>query len=448
MKTKRRLFRLIAIAAIAAILLLAVGLHFYIENYCWGFARKVSAEEAQWRTLIVNTAESWLGSKENDNSHRSIIDIYNDHLPLARGYEVQYDDEWCSTYVSTVAIQCGVTEIIPTECGCEPHIESFTAIDSWEEKDNYIPLPGDIIFYCWDEDCEEDCTGRSDHVGIVVGTLGNWIKVIEGNKNESVAYRRISVNDPGIRGFGIPDYAGYAETHSVSAPADLDAMELQNTSAGLTISAFANANGLSYEDYPESLVYLLMRNPETETFVLEYPLKAHQNVTVDISDYSTETVPLFMQWDQQWGYLEYGDDVAGLTACGPICLSMAAYYLTGDEAMSPDKIIEFAINNDYCVDGNGSTWTLISEGGVKLGFDVTEIPLDKNRIFNNLEVDNPIICVMGPGDFTTTGHFVVMVGCEDGMIRINDPNSYENSEKLWSYEQIENQIRNLWVIRN
>jgi hypothetical protein len=54
---------------------------------------------------------------------------------------------------------------------------------------------------------------------------------------------------------------------------------------------------------------------------------------------------------------------------------------------------------------------------------------------------------MRAGDFTTTGHYIVLVGAEDGMIRVNDPNSYINSEKLWSYEQIEGQIRNLWVIR-
>ena len=90
---------------------------------------------------------------------------------------------------------------------------------------------------------------------------------------------------------------------------------------------------------------------------------------------------------------------------------------------------------------------MISEGGVKLGLDVTEIPLVKKRIMDNLEVGNPIICSMRAGDFTTTGHYIVRVGCEDGLIRVNDPNSYANSETLWSYEQIEGQIRNLWVIR-
>ena len=97
---------------------------------------------------------------------------------------------------------------------------------------------------------------------------------------------------------------------------------------------------------------------------------------------------------------------------------------------------------------NSSTsWTLISEGGVKLGLDVTEIPLVEKRMKDNLEVGNPIICAMGAGDFTSSGHYIVLVGLEDGKFRVNDPNSPEKSSMLWSYEQIQGQIRNLWVIR-
>jgi len=220
------------------------------------------------------------------------------------------------------------------------------------------------------------------------------------------------------------------------------------TPAQKKILDYAAANGLRYSDYPESLIALLERNPETEKFVLEYPVASKNTGDVDLSEFQiSETVPLFLQWDQRWGYQKYGSDVAGLTACGPLCLSMAAWYLTQDSAYAPDKMIRFAADNGYYVKGSGSSWTLISEGGVKLGFEVTEIPLDKNRILKNLQVGNPIICVMGPGDFTTTGHYIVLSGCEGELFRVNDPNSIQNSQKLWSYEQLEKQFRNLWVIR-
>ena len=215
------------------------------------------------------------------------------------------------------------------------------------------------------------------------------------------------------------------------------------------IYQYAIENGLSYGDYPQSIIDLLERNPETEKFVLEYPFASKKTFSVDLSEYlSSPTVPLFMQWDQRWGYMKYGSDVAGLTACGPVCLSMAAVYLTGNAAYSPDAMIRFANENNYYVPGSGSSWTLISEGAKKLGFHVTELPLDEGRIRKCLEADIPVILVVGPGDFTTSGHFLVVTGYENGKLRLNDPNSNANSQKLWDYEDIKGQIRNLWSIEN
>ncbi len=220
-----------------------------------------------------------------------------------------------------------------------------------------------------------------------------------------------------------------------------------DTDAAQKIYRYAQENGLSYSAYPQSLIDLLERNPETEQFVLEYPTASKETFSIDLSEYeNTDSVPLLMQWDQRWGYLQYGSDVAGLTACGPVCLSMAAIYLTGDSQYSPDAIIRFAAENGYCVSGSGSSWTLISEGGKKLGLQVTELPLDENRMRKCVEAGIPVILVVGPGDFTTTGHFLVLTGWENGAFRLNDPNSKANSEKLWTYAQIQGQIRNLWSV--
>lgn len=202
------------------------------------------------------------------------------------------------------------------------------------------------------------------------------------------------------------------------------------------------------EEIPTELLELLERNPDAEEFVLNYPLKKDQSFEIDLSDYEhTDSVPLFFQWDERWGYTIYGSNVMGLTGCGPTCLSMVCMYLLHDATYTPRYVADFAEENGYYVEGSGSAWTLIFEGGEALGLDVTEIPLDENRMKKNLELGNPIICIMGPGDFTTAGHFIVLIGCKDGKFVVNDPNSKTNSERLWSYEEIKGQIKNLWVCR-
>lgn len=214
------------------------------------------------------------------------------------------------------------------------------------------------------------------------------------------------------------------------------------------VQDYAQKNDINYNEYPQSLIELLAKNDETMDFVLSYPAEHNEKHNVDLSEYKkTQGVPLFMQWDKRWGYIEYGSDVAGLTACGPTCLSMCAYYFTRNNDMSPDRMIEFSKKNGYCIKGSGSSWSLISEGGKKLGLDVVEIPLVEKRMADNLNAGNLIVCIMGPGDFTNKGHFIVLTDYKDAKFSVNDPNSYKNSEKKWSYSELKGQIRNLWVIR-
>jgi len=210
---RQRILKTIARCAVVFLLITsAVILHYLYDP--WSFYHKVSPAEAALRMEVVTTAEQYLGTKEADGSHKKIIDRYNSHEPLAVGYVVQYTDSWCSTFVSTIAMECGLTEIIPTECGCERHIGLFQQLDSWVEQDDYIPRPGDLIFYDWNMEEKGECTGWSDHVGIVVGTKWPFLKVIEGNFDDCVQYRYLMLDDLAIRGFATPDYEGFLKRNT------------------------------------------------------------------------------------------------------------------------------------------------------------------------------------------------------------------------------------------
>ena len=85
---KRKIRRLILPCIL---LILAVATILFYQN-AWGFDRQVSEGEKTLRLEVVHTAESWLGAKEADGSHRQIIDVYNSVTPLPRGYAVTYED--------------------------------------------------------------------------------------------------------------------------------------------------------------------------------------------------------------------------------------------------------------------------------------------------------------------------------------------------------------------
>ncbi|MBD5135891.1 MAG: hypothetical protein HDT39_08015 [Lachnospiraceae bacterium] len=80
-----------------------------------------------------------------------------------------------------------------------------------------------------------------------------------------------------------------------------------------------------------------------------------------------------------------------------------------------------------------------------LGLSSQEVIFDETHIRQELESGRPIICIMGPGDFTTEGHFIVLCSIDDnGNVKVNDPNSKKRSKKKWNLEKLMPQIRNLW----
>lgn len=166
--------------------------------------------ENQLRSNVVSVMKGWLGWSEANGKHKRIIDIYNNHKPLAQGYRVKYSDEWCATAVSAAFIKAGLTDIGFTECSCNRMIALYKAKGLWEERDSYIPKVGDIIMYDWQDNGVGDNIGSADHVGLVAAINGTKLTIIEGNKNEAVSYRSMVVNDKYIRGYCLPDYASKA----------------------------------------------------------------------------------------------------------------------------------------------------------------------------------------------------------------------------------------------
>ena len=201
--------------------------------------------ELELRQKFVKIAESYLGCKESDGSHKKIIDLYNTIKPLPVGYKVSYTDAWCATYVSAMAQEAGLTSIVFPECGCERMLKLYSKAGRWMENDAYVPQPGDIIFYDWADNGVGDNQGYSDHVGIVVSVTNGKIKLIEGNASDSVKYTARDVNGKSIRGFGLPDFASKATP--APAPATQTSSVLGNIKTNLDLAEAAKAVVKNYK---------------------------------------------------------------------------------------------------------------------------------------------------------------------------------------------------------
>lgn len=199
--------------------------------------------------------------------------------------------------------------------------------------------------------------------------------------------------------------------------------------------------------YSEAAVKTAMQSEEKLNFALEIPFRAPDSSGLDaLADLSGGGLPYFRQYDARWGYHAYGSGVLGITGCGPTCLAMAAAGLTRSEKINPAAVADFASEHGYYAPGAGTAWTLFTEGAAEFGLACEELPLDENIMKSRLDSGAVLVLSMLPGDFTETGHFIIIDKYDSAGFGVLDPNSPELSAEAWPYERISGQIANLWSL--
>ena len=168
--------------------------------------------ENQLRQKVADIINAWVGATKGSAKHLEILEIYNSHKPLARGYKMQVKDAYCAATVSAAYIKAGIAEYTGTECG----VEKFTVVAKgkgiWIENDAHTPKIGDACVYDWDDTGKGDCTGAGDHIGIVTQEGASSFVVTEGNMTGGkVGKRTMAINGKYIRGFICPDFATIAK---------------------------------------------------------------------------------------------------------------------------------------------------------------------------------------------------------------------------------------------
>ena len=197
--------------------------------------------------------------------------------------------------------------------------------------------------------------------------------------------------------------------------------------------------------YPKGVIELLDKNEETIDFVEDYEEKKDLPAAETLDAVTQGEIPLLIQWDERWGYAPYGNSIVAVSGCGPTCMAMVAAGLTGDVTATPAKLAAYGTENGYLDEENNTYWKFMSEVGKNWGLSCYESDMTQDQIMSELQAGHPVICSVGPGDFTQNGHFIVLVGCEEGKIKVNDPFSRTTSSQLWDFERIKQQSKAMWV---
>lgn len=187
--------------------------------------------------------------------------------------------------------------------------------------------------------------------------------------------------------------------------------------------------------------------PARETPLLDLPVlnPTAFPVSTPVDEWRQGEMPHLYQTDALWSGVPYGGGTVAKNACGPTAMSMLYVYFTGGTDMDPGAMASWADRNGYAPTG-ATEWSFMSEGAYAFGFTGEMINPTRAAVEDALRAGNPVVCVVGPGDFTTVGHYIVLKDIDDrAMVGVYDPNSPERSARRWGIVRVLNQTEVAWV---
>lgn len=194
------------------------------------------------------------------------------------------------------------------------------------------------------------------------------------------------------------------------------------------------------------LLKLAADEEQAVSFVREFPNEYPSESASASSEVTQGSVPRLYQWDKRWGYTVYSSAAFGLTGCCPTSFAMVYQGLTGKSDMSPYDMGVLAQQDGYMSQYNGTDAAFLVQEAPSLGLSCQELGVYADSLRWALDEGAVVICNVGPGDFTTDGHFFVITGlAEDGTLIINDPYSQVRSDMTWDIDQVINQTMALYA---
>ncbi len=159
-------------------------------------------------------------------------------------------------------------------------------------------------------------------------------------------------------------------------------------------------------------------------------------------------MPYLYQIDPQWSHETYSGGRMRLQGCGPTALCMVYIELTGATDMDPVSMAQFATEHGYATEQNGSSWSLMTDGAATLGLTAKQLTPSESALRAELEAGRPVICIMNPGHFTSSGHFIAIEKLDaDGKAVVHDSNSWARSQKTWDLSTICSEAASAWSFR-
>lgn len=170
---------------------------------------------------------------------------------------------------------------------------------------------------------------------------------------------------------------------------------------------------------------------------------------------------VYYQTDPRWSKVDYSTKgektTIGASGCGPTAMAMVLATWC-DKNVTPKTECAWALRNGYKVRGQGTSYDYFTKAAKRYGLNCRL--LNASSIYG--ESTSPfhatakgavndghlVIACMGPGTWTSNGHFVLMWGVDGNVVYINDPYTKKAACTRGNYATFKKQVKYYYVIDN
>ena len=153
-----------------------------------------------WPEDVLAIARTQLGYTESSRNYVVLEDESLDGYTRYGDWYGYPHGDWCAMFVS-FCLNYAEVEDMPLNCSIRPWIQALTEKRLFHTSENYMPKPGDLVFFDWHGD------GAAEHVGFVVEIIPETehepakLKTLEGNSADRVQYVYYDLDSPVLHGY-------------------------------------------------------------------------------------------------------------------------------------------------------------------------------------------------------------------------------------------------------
>lgn len=170
---------------------------------------------------------------------------------------------------------------------------------------------------------------------------------------------------------------------------------------------------------------------------------------------------LYLQTDSRWANKSYSapgeSTTIGKSGCGPTSAAMVVASWK-DKTVTPVEACAWAVQKGYKAISNGTYHSFFKPYGAAYGLTITQITpgsvqsmtaanakVYHDKALAAIKNGDLVICLMGKGNWTTSGHYILWYDYDGTNVYINDSASTKATRTKNTLKLLQSQVKHYWI---